>query len=203
MKVMIPAGWTAKQASKTVYYGSCAGYKTDCTTVRKTEPNPAAVNITKGNYILYINTQASQASGVEGGRFSEIAMGAPSAEAVVTDWPNECGTSEIHPTLVANHPRVDLYVGPQDERSWCKVPAGGKTAWFFSYITADNDKGSDGRPYFNYYEHISPEGGMGYVITMAYDSKDINSLPVKGSASLDVALSEMTDIISTLELKQQ
>src|SRR3989344_3193736 len=51
MKVIIPAGWSAKQATN----------------------NPAALNITKGNYILFVNARAGQASGVEGGRFEEYA----------------------------------------------------------------------------------------------------------------------------------
>src|SRR3989338_1264331 len=64
-------------------------------TASSPKSNPRAVNIIKGKYILYINTAASQASGVIGGRFSEIAMGAPSADAVVLVHPTEpCGAKE-------------------------------------------------------------------------------------------------------------
>jgi hypothetical protein len=57
MKFNIPAGWTAKQAMQTIYRGC----------IVKKVANPSAVNVTKGNYILHINTGASHASGVMGG----------------------------------------------------------------------------------------------------------------------------------------
>jgi hypothetical protein len=184
-KVAIPEGWRIKQAVKKVIEGS----------IEKTLPNPAAVNITKGNYILYINTQASQVSGVEGGRFAEIAMGAPSADAVVISQPSPpCGTSDTNPSA-PNHPRVDLFVSKTDilGKNWCAAPASGKNVWYFSYIT--NSQGS----YFNYYNQGQ---ALGYVITMAYNSKDLNSLPEKSSAQLNKALTEMTDIVKSLEIKK-
>ncbi|MEJ0021349.1 MAG: hypothetical protein WDN47_02065 [Candidatus Doudnabacteria bacterium] len=172
MKITIPAGWTAAQAGS----------------------NSAAVNITKGNYILYVNTQASQASGVEGGRFAEIAMGAPSADAVVTEQPSPpCGTSEKNPAF-DDYSRADLYVAAADKKDYCNVPTNGSTVWYFSYLT-DSRNG-----YFNYYTDDQPPG---LVVTMAYNSKDVNSLPVKGSASLNTALIDMTNIIKTLEIKQK
>ena len=85
LKLTIPAGWKATEAPQTNYQGNCGSGKTDCTIVPTLVPNPGAVNITKGNYILYINTQAGHASGVEGGRFSEIAYGAPSVTATLKD----------------------------------------------------------------------------------------------------------------------
>lgn len=193
IKVTVPAGWTAKQANKTITYRNCAN-KENCTSANKVEPNPAAVNITKGNYILYINVQASQASGVIGGRFAEIAGGAPSADAVVVDWPNECGSAAYYPAF-AEHQRVDLYVGAGGKSQSCRVPANGSTVWFFSYIT-DN-----GRGYFNYYNRDG-SGSDGYVITMAYNSKDVNKLPKKGSTELNSFLDEMTGITKTLEIKK-
>ena len=60
LKIRLVQGWTAKAVSNT----------------------HGAINITKGKYILFITTQTSQASGVEGGRFAEISMGAKSADAV-------------------------------------------------------------------------------------------------------------------------
>ncbi len=184
-KVVVPESWTIKQAVKKVIEGS----------IEKTLPNPAAVNITKGDYILYINTQASQASGVEGGRFAEIAMGAASADAVVTTQPSPpCGTSQTIPAAL-DHPRVDLYVSKADilGKNWCAAPASGKNVWYFSYIT--NSQGS----YFNYYTQGQ---GLSYVITMAYNSKDLNSLPEKSSSELNKALTEMTDIVKSLEIKK-
>src|SRR5579872_1962875 len=171
MKVVLPSGWTAKKARRA----------------------PAAVNIAKGNYILYINTQASQASGVEGGRFSEIAMGAPSADAVVTVQPSPpCGKAESTPAFEP-HTRVDLYVSKADSKSqdWCNAPASGETAWYFSYIT-DAAGG-----FFNFYVQGQ---NRALVVTMAHRSKDVNSLPLKGSTELDSMLSEMTSIVKSLKI---
>jgi hypothetical protein len=174
MKVVLLPGWTAKSARRT----------------------PAAVNIAKGNYILYINTQASQASGVEGGRFSEIAMGAPSADAVVTVQPSPpCGKAESKPAFDP-HTRVDLYVSKPDSKSeeWCNAPASGATVWYFSYIT-DAAGG-----YFNFYV---PGQNRALVVTMAYRSKDVDRLPLKGSTELESMLSEMTSIAKSLKIKRK
>lgn len=194
-KISILDGWTAREANQTVYDGNCVN-KQNCTNTPTVSPNPAAVNITKGKYILYINTQASQASGIEGGRFAEIAMGAPSADAVVTEQPSPpCGTSETESALIDSS-RVDLYINNQEDvksQPWCKTPSNDSTVWYFSYIT-------DGQSYFNYY-NASNDGGLGYVITMAYNSKDINSFPVKGSSELNSALDEMSVMAKSLEIK--
>lgn len=174
MKVVLPPRWTAKKSGRI----------------------PTAVNITKGNYILYISTQASQASGVEGGRFDEIAMGAPSADAVVTQYPTPpCGKAESSPAS-DGHTRIDLYVSKADSKSqdWCNAPLSGATVWYFSYIT-DAAGG-----YFNYYV---PGQNRALVVTMAYRSKDVNRLPLKGSTKLNSMLSEMTSIVSSLTIKQK
>ena len=178
LKITIPTGWTATEANKST-------------------PSLAAVNITKGNYILYVNTEASQASGVEGGRFAEIAMGAPSADAVVTVQPSPpCGTSVSNPATL-DHPRVDLYVNSKDnsQSGLCNLPKNNSTVWYFSYIT---DSHGD---YFNYYDSTNNDSGKGYVITMAYNSKDVNSFPVKGSTELNSALADMTSIVKSIVIK--
>jgi hypothetical protein len=173
MKVVLQPGWAAKKPRRTL----------------------SAVNITRGNYILYISTQATQASGAEGGRFSEIAMGAPSADAVVTVQPSPpCGKAESTPVL---HPytRVDLYVSQADSKSqeWCNAPSSGATVWYFSYIT-DAAGG--------FLNHYVPGQGPALVITMAYRSKDVNSLPIKGSTELNSALAEMTAMVNSLKVKR-
>jgi len=193
MKIVIPAGWTTTQATKTVYAGKCIT-KDNCVTIPKTEPNPAAVNITKGNYILYINTQSRQTSGVQGGRFSEIAMGAPSADAVIKTHPaSPCGFSETY-SAFDKYSRIDLYVNSQKAGLNCNTPSNGQTVWYFSYLT-DNKGG-----FFNYYkDNESP----GLVITVAYNSDDVNKLPRKGSVMLETMLNEITNMLKTLEIKQK
>ncbi len=183
LKVTIPAGWTAKEASLPVYEGT--------SNTPTYVPTPSAVNITKGNYILYVNTQATQASGVEGGRFAEVGMGAPSVDAVVTEEPNECGTT-TKTAAFDIYSRVDYYMSAAEKTDWCVAPTNGKTVWFFSYLT------SPGNGFFNdYVAGTNP----GLVVTMAYAGTTVNALPEKGSAELTAALKEMTDIASTLEVK--
>ena len=174
MKIVLLPGWTATRPRRI----------------------PAAVNITKGNYILYINTQTSQASGVEGGRFAEIAMGAPSVDAVVTVQPSPpCGTAESTP-VSAPYTRSDLYVSKANSKSqdWCNTPSSGATVWYFSYIT--NDAGG----YFNDYV---PGQNRALVVTMAYRSKNVDSLPLKDSTELTSVLSEMTSMVNSLKIKRK
>jgi hypothetical protein len=173
MKLAVPSGWTATQVPA----------------------NPAAVNITKDKYILYINTQATQASGVLGGRFVEIAAGSPSADAVVTEQPSPpCGNSETVPSS-SNLNRINLYINNQTKEPYCKAPSNGKTVWYFSYIIEKQMTG-----YFNYYD---PGLGKGYVITMSYNSGDVNNFPEKDSKGLNSALDEMASIAGSLEIKQR
>jgi hypothetical protein len=182
MKFNIPAGWTAKQATHTTYVGSVA---------RKFS-NPAAVNVTKGNYILHINARASQASGVMGGRFGEIAGGVPSVDAVVKDIANgdTCGNGESH-AVFAKYVRWDFYSSDLGNKELCNLSESG-SVWYFSFITTNNGG------YFNYYDNNCC-GGL--VVTMAYNSRDISDLPVKGSATLNRMLNEMTNIVKTLKVK--
>jgi hypothetical protein len=174
LKLTLQPGWTAKRSRRV----------------------PTALNIAKGKYILYIDTQATQASGVEGGRFAEIAMGAPSADAVVTVQPSPpCGTAESKPAS-DRHTRVDLYVSKADSQSqeWCSAPSSGATVWYFSYLT-DAAGG-----FFNFYV---PGQNKALVVTMAYSSKDVNSLPAKGSTELESMLSEMTSMVKSLKVKRK
>jgi hypothetical protein len=193
LKINIPAGWTLTEATRSIQnqnYDKTTGKMTNvgAPVIQKT----GAINLIKDNYILYINPQAQQASGVIGGRFSEISMGAPSDDAVVKMNPSApCGSSETSPAFL-NYKRVDLYTNDQEKQSWCASPTDGSTIWYFSYIT--DSRGG----YFNYYKD---GGALGLVITMAYNSKDVNKLPVKGSAELKAMLGEMTSILQTLVIK--
>lgn len=183
LKVIVPQGWTATEATQHTYVGT--------STTPTVTPNPAAVNIRNGKWILYINTNASQASGVEGGRFAEIGMGAPSVDAVITVEPDECGTTETH-AAYGNFSRVDYTMSAADKRNGCVAPTNGKTVWFFSYLT------SPGNGFFN--DYVKGQNPA-LVVTMAYDSKVVNDLPVAGSNELTAALKAMTDIAKTLVVK--
>ena len=197
MTVTIPDGWKLSEGTRTIQnqtYDKNTGKITliGPPIVEKT----GAVNIVKGNYILYINPWAGQASGIQGGRFGEIAGGALSVMAVAED-PSAgviCGSSDSPPVFTNMdqnpHSRVDLYTS-QEQRNYCNRPASGKEAWYFSYITDIKDS-----TYFNYYKDGE---ALSFVITMAYNSKDINKLPLKNSEELTTMLSEMSNIIKTAE----
>ncbi len=180
LALTVPKDWTATEATQ------------DGTA------NPSAVNITKGEWILFINVDANQASGVTGGRFAEIGIGAPSVDAVVLEQPSECGKAKSTPTFGA-FSRVDLSVSAADAQQWCSVPTNGKTVWFFSYLTKTGVGG-----YFN--DYVTDQNPA-LVVTMAYqtsvisDSHTVNDLPEMGSADLSAALKTMTDIASTLTIK--
>lgn len=187
-KVSLPLGWTTTPAYD--------NWSVDGKIEKRV--NPAAINIVNGNYILYINVLAGHASGVQGGRFSEVSMGAPSADAVMIEPPAPpCGTQDSSDLSIDQvlHSRFDLYISNQDDNAWCAKPISNASRWYFSYVIR-----SDLGGYFNYYD--KPGQNLSYVITMAYNSRDINSLPVKDSPALVAMLSEMSNIVKSLDIKE-
>jgi len=86
---------------------------------------------------------------------------------------------------------MDYYTSDLAKKEFCNLPVGG-SRWYFSYVTTKNGG------YFNRYEDNCC-GGL--VITMAYNSKDVRELPIKGSTPLNSMLKEMTSIVGTLEVK--
>jgi hypothetical protein len=190
IKITIPSGWVAKAANRSSYFpcSSAPGCQS------KTAPDPASLNITKGNYILFINARAGQASGVEGGRFEEYAGGAPSVDALIIDHPGgPCGTWTDTAISVNSEqlPRRDYFVSPSDNQGDCRKPTVNKTLWYLSVV-------GGGINYFNV-PNFSPAAG--WVVTMAYNNKGINSFPEKNSPGLVAMLSEMSDMVSTLTIK--
>ena len=192
LSVTIPAGWTAVEGTTDVYVGS--------STTPTVTPNPAIVEITNGPWVMHIDVAAEQASGIQGGRFAEIGMGVPSVDAVVLDEPGECGRDATVPAY-DDFSRVDLMITPADASTGCATPTDGKDHWFFSYITKTNEGG-----YFNdYVKGQNP----GLVITMGHTTKQItdknivNGLPEAQSPVLEAALKQMTDIASTLVIKNR
>jgi hypothetical protein len=125
-----------------------------------------------------------------GGRFGEIAGGAPSVHAVVQNLANaSCGETETH-AIFAQYLRWDYYASNLGNKELCNLPESG-SIWYFSFINI-KDSG-----YFNSYDNCC--GGL--VITMAYNSRDVSKLPIKGSTALNNMLKEMTSIVRTLEVK--
>jgi len=172
LTVSVPSGWSAVQVAGSL----------------------ASVNITKDGYVLYINAKAYQASGVNGGRFAEIAQGAPSADAVIKSWPSSPCSAPVLSDLANSglfSRRADLYVG-SGASSNCNTPSA-SAVWYFSYLT-----GASGS-YFNYY--VTGQNPA-LVVTMSYQANAIDALPKKGDAGLARALTEMTDIAGSLRVTE-
>ncbi|BCX15685.1 MAG: hypothetical protein KatS3mg097_577 [Candidatus Parcubacteria bacterium] len=180
-RIPILPGWKVIPVYETIYVEGVAQKRL----------NETAINIIKNNYILYINSRVNQASGIEGGRFVEIAKGAPSADAVIQDYvQGECGFKD-EVFLNSQLKRVDYYIDNQDNQEWCNKPTDKKTVWYLSYVTK---KGG----YINDYNEIKQRG---WVVTMAYNSKNVNNLPLKESIKLKTMLKEMSFMVSNLTIK--
>lgn len=161
------------------------------------ETKEGALNLVKNNYILYIHPNVSQASGVEGGRFAEIAQGAPGAELVVTEWPSEPCGNKGSKTLTSVLERTDYYVNKMTKSSSCNAPSNDKSVWYFSYITSQGDGYFGDASKLN--SKLSPS--RQFVITMTAKANSINNLPSEDDSVLASMLAEMSDIVKTLELK--
>jgi len=126
-------------------------------------------------------------------RTQEIALGAPSSDAVIKTQPSEpCMIPETN-TSYGKFLRQDLYVNKSNSSDNCNAAASGSTNWYFSYF-------NQGMGYINYY---STKPDTGWVITLAYNSTNVNNLPVKNSPTLTSIFNQVTNILGTLKLKQK
>lgn len=169
MKMTIPSGWKETVTS-----------------------DGNAINLIKGNYILYVNSYFSPAAGVVGWRlYNGIGSGAPSFDAVVKSWDSTgCGDNIFGST---ESYRSDNYISPSSDKIYCNLPSTGEH-WYFSFILPMSSEKA-----LKFYDLTnSPHS---YVVTMSYNSKDINSFPLKGSTELNQTLNEMTDIVKTIQIK--
>src|SRR5208283_4982236 len=130
--------------------------------------SPPLVKLTHGKYVLTINPIFTHARAY--GYLEDIASGLPSVEAVMAEvdepWSTSCAQREkMIPT--SSIQLLPLYT--EDTKSnidyGCKFPSDGKPAWFGSYSLGEG-----------------PESE--YIITLAYDSKDVNTLPKRGAPEL-------------------
>src|SRR5579872_3863876 len=157
----------------------------DCTIAKSAEP---IVSLSKGKYRLVINPMFLHASGVEGGRFSEITADMKSLNAVMAevDQPAggfECTAASRDVIFVTKDLSVgNLYTDSSKVGAGCHFPKGGKSVWFGSF-----------------------SGGIGaeteYTVTFYYDTDDVNELLRRGDPELQRAFREVAEILRTLELK--
>jgi len=146
------------------------------------------LNLIQDKYLLSINPIFTHASGVTGGRFSEIVGGMPSVEGVTAnvDQPAggfECAQWPPEEMIVAKGISLrNLYTDRSKAENGCKFPSSGQPAWFGSYFSG---QGSESE----------------YVITLAYNTADVNTLPQKGSPELRQIFSDVATMQKSLSLK--
>ena len=146
------------------------------------------LNIVHGKYLLSINPIFTHASGVTGGRFSEIVGGMPSIDAVMgnVDQPAggfECSQASAKGITVTKAMTLsNLYTDSSKSENGCTFPSSGQPVWFGSYLSGEGSESE-------------------YSITLTYDTSDVNRLPRKGSPTLKHIVSDVVAMLKTLDLK--
>ncbi len=160
------------------------------------EIGDGVLNITNSGYVVQIKPNTVQASGVEGGRFSEIAQGT-AADLVLTMHPAEpCGFSE-KTDLNNGLEMTSYYMDGNYATEFCNAPKDGKPRWYFSFVT------NKGGGYFGDPAAlgVNLKGQMRqFVITATFESSDINNLPTDNSSYRE-EMSEIIDMLKTLKFK--
>ncbi len=162
------------------------------------ETAEGALNIRKNNYIIFINPNTTQASGAPGGRFSEIAQGAPGTKLVMKKHPGPpCGESEtekITEKLEITHFYID---SNEEETTMCNVPSSNEPLWYFSYVTTIGDGYfGDASKFNSNFEELRQ-----FVITVSYKTDNIEDLPQKKSVEHEKTMEEIISLIKTIELR--
>lgn len=152
-------------------------------------PSPdQRLDLIRGQYVLSINPIFAHASGVEGGRFSEIVNGMHSVDAVMLNVDQPAGGFECAQRVTAEAMDStalvlgNLYTDSKKTGSGCVFPSSGQSVWFGSFFSGNGPGGE-------------------YTITLDYDTTDVDALPKKGSPTLKRTLLEVTAMLKTLRLK--
>lgn len=178
LSINVLPGWVAKQSTA------------------KTAPE--AVNITDGNYILYINPLFGHASGIQGGRFSEVTGGMPSVDLVMTQVeqpasPTDCSVDgKLSEPINSEVSLWNLYTDNTKTHNGCAFPSSGVSVWFGSY--SSGSAVAFGRT-------SSPDQFNEFAITVAYNTKNVNTLPKKNDPVLNSTLADVVSMLKTLKLK--
>jgi hypothetical protein len=192
IKVIIPDGWTYKEV--------------------KVNNVKEGIVLLKGSYTLNILSHyPGQASGITGGRFSDIAGYMYAPELNIMQPGLECNSgASIGTKITGKLNRLDLFFNLEDFNSpsateACGNPTVKDDLWYGSYLRTYLGVSDDGH-FVDYLKMISNstaqiEAKNEIVITMSYYSKDINKLPVKNSAELNTRIGEMTDIVKSIQWK--
>jgi|GEM_PF-5132036 hypothetical protein len=162
------------------------------------ESGKGVLDLKKEGYVLHIDPSAAQASGVEGGRFSEIAQGT-AADLVLKMHPAEpCGSLE----RISINDKLDMtsyYMSPENVgQDFCNTPKDGGTHWYFSFA-ATRKSG-----YFGDLSIFGVDGEPGirqFVVTVTYEASEIDKLPLKDSPQRLLIMREVKDMLKTLKFK--
>ena len=147
------------------------------------------LNLVRGQYLLAINPVFAHASGIEGGRFSEIVEQMPSVSAVMRDVDQpasggECTLNQSQALKVTKSISLgNLYTDSSKTGNGCVFPTSGRPVWFGSFSVGE-----------------APESE--YTIKLSYRTDNVNSLPKKGSADLMQVFAEVAAMLKTLHFKR-
>ncbi|HEY7097308.1 MAG TPA: IPT/TIG domain-containing protein [Terriglobales bacterium] len=189
ISLTVTAGCIAQPSSTPVYR-----FDNDYLTIEvlrgwKTESvKEQVVTLRHGKYLLEINPIFLHASPVEGGRFDELLGNKPSVNAVMQniDRPAggfECSEPKAKPTIVTKDMSLaNLYTDSARTNYGCVFPRRGRSVWFGSAISGKASE-SD------------------YVITLTYDSMDVNELPAEGSPELRKVFADVVRMLKSLHMK--
>lgn len=171
VKFTYPAGWERKDIA---------------------DPYLKGVQLTKAQYVFTVVTNYVQASGVEGGRFSEIA-------AQVAPWLAQNDVMSCVENL-SNEPKTvkdsiqlhNLYFTPSgasvEARAQCGDPTIRGVLWYGSYF-------SDNGYFIGKPENKQIIAGIYYAVDSA------NKLPYKGDSNLQHVLEETSEMVKGMQIK--
>jgi len=146
------------------------------------------LNLSKGKYLLSINPVFLHASGIIGGRFSEVVSGKASIDAVMAnvDQPAsglECAQTPSRNIVVTESMTLrSLYTDRSKTQAGCIFPASGRAVWFGAFFSG---------------EGIASD----YSITLSYSANSVNDLPKKGTSELRNVFVDVSEMLKTLQLK--
>ena len=208
IRVGIPAGWSVQPATETV-------------TGDRTYQLPIGALFTKGRYKLYLLSHHGQASGIEGGRFSEVVEYiSPWIDMSESPW-LPCPPQAYETVANDKLSRTDLYFDTTHASKKALVDCGKPTVkgalWYGSYFVEtcqakDSPRACGG--FFLTYQDLSgkppqdrvvdgstlsDEWQMTYALT--YDTTTPNALPMKGDPELRKVLREASEIVSSIVYK--